>query len=97
VKYSNAPPYCDGEKGMIQPAMKVRGRDYLRIIYGPDYDLPENIDRLRQRGVGRKLSLAEHKFKLGFKTAVVQALFPRYSEVAQAGQQLIALGDCYKR
>ena len=56
-----------GEKGMIQPAMKVRGRDYLRIIYGPDYDLPENIERLRQRGLGRKFSLAEREFKLGFE------------------------------
>ncbi|MEO1601554.1 MAG: hypothetical protein AAFU49_13995 [Pseudomonadota bacterium] len=35
-----------GEKGLVQPAMKVRGRDCLRIIYGPDHDLPENIERL---------------------------------------------------
>ena len=56
-----------GEKGLIQPAMKVRGRDYLRIIYGPDYDLAENIERLRQRGLGRKFSLAEREFKLGFE------------------------------
>ncbi len=56
-----------GEKGLIQPAMKVRGRDYLRIIYGPDYDLPENIERLRQRGLGRKFSLAEREFKLGLE------------------------------
>jgi len=48
-----------GSRGLIQPAMKVRGRDYLRIIYGPDYDLPENIERLRQRGLGRKFSLVE--------------------------------------
>ena len=56
-----------GERGIIQPAMKVRGRDYLRIIYGPDYDMPENIERLRQRGLGRKFSLAEREFKLGFE------------------------------
>ena len=56
-----------GDKGLIQPAMKVRGRDYLRIIYGPDYDLPENIERLRKRGLGRKFSLAEREFKLGFE------------------------------
>ncbi len=56
-----------GDKGLIQPAMKVRGRDYLRIIYGPDYDLPKNIERLRQRGLGRKFSLAEREFKLGFE------------------------------
>ncbi|MEL6234617.1 MAG: polynucleotide kinase-phosphatase, partial [Pseudomonadota bacterium] len=47
-----------GEKGLVPPAMKVRGRDYLRIIYGPDYDLAENIDRLRRRGLSRKFSLA---------------------------------------
>ncbi|WP_371225382.1 polynucleotide kinase-phosphatase [Roseovarius sp. 2305UL8-3] len=56
-----------GDKGLIQPAMKVRGRDYLRIIYGPDYDQPVNIERLRQRGLGRKFSLAEREFKLGFE------------------------------
>lgn len=56
---------CD--RGIIQPAMKVRGQDYLRIIYGPDYDLTENIERLRQRGLGRKFSLAEREFKLGFE------------------------------
>lgn len=54
-----------GEKGLLQPAMKVRGRDYLRIIYGPDYDQPENIERLRQRGLGRKFSLADREFRLG--------------------------------
>ncbi|MEM6986724.1 MAG: hypothetical protein AAF499_09315, partial [Pseudomonadota bacterium] len=52
---------------LVQPAMKVRGRDYLRIIYGPDYDLPENIERLRQRAIGRKSSLAEREFKLGLE------------------------------
>ena len=56
-----------GEKGLIQPAMKVRGRDYLRIIYGPDYDLPEHIERLRKRGLGRKFSLADREFRLGLE------------------------------
>ncbi len=26
-----------GEKGLFQPAMKVRGRSYLRIIHGLNY------------------------------------------------------------
>ncbi len=56
-----------GERGLIQPAMKVRGRDYLRIIYGPDYDLPENIERLRKRGLTRKFQLADREFKLGLE------------------------------
>ena len=59
--------HVSGKKGLIQPAMKVRGRDYLRIIYGPDYDLSKNVERLRQRGLGRKFSLAEREFKLGLE------------------------------
>lgn len=51
--------------GLIQPAVKCRGREYLRIIYGPDYDLPENIARLRRRGVGAKRVLADREFVLG--------------------------------
>ena len=47
--------------------MKVRGRDYLRIIYGPEYDFQENIERLRRRGLGRKFSLADREFKLGLE------------------------------
>ncbi len=43
-----------GEKGLLQPALKVRGREYLRIIYGPEYDAPDNLSRLRARGVGGK-------------------------------------------
>lgn len=42
----------------IQPAMKVRGRDYLRIIYGMDYLQPEYFDRLKQRGTKMKRLLA---------------------------------------
>ena len=33
----------------MQPAIKCRGREYLRIIYGPEYLLPENLSRLRSR------------------------------------------------
>ena len=56
-----------GEKGLVQPAMKVRGRNCLRIIYGPEYDLPVNIERLRRRGLARKFSLADREFKLGLE------------------------------
>ena len=55
------------DRGMVQPAMKVRGASYLRIIYGPDYDSEENISRLRRRGLGRKFSLADREFKLGLE------------------------------
>jgi protein phosphatase len=54
-----------GARGLLQPAMKVRGRDYLRIIYGPEYDLPENLSRLRERGLGGKRALALREFALG--------------------------------
>jgi protein phosphatase len=50
---------------LIQPAVKVRGRDYLRIIYGPDYTLPANLRRLRERSLGLKRSLALREFALG--------------------------------
>ncbi len=55
------------EKGVVQPAVKVRGREYLRIIYGPDYLLPRNLDRLRARGLGAKRSLASREFALGIE------------------------------
>src|ERR1700733_6646876 len=54
-----------GGKGRIQPALKVRGSEYLRIIYGPEYDLPENLVRLRERGLGGKRALALREFALG--------------------------------
>jgi len=54
-----------GRRGFVQPAVKCRGREYLRIIYGPEYTLPENLERLRSRGVGRKRSLAMREFALG--------------------------------
>jgi protein phosphatase len=56
-----------GRRGVIQPAIKCRGREYLRIIYGPEYLLPENLERLRNRGVARKRSLALREFALGIE------------------------------
>lgn len=57
-----------GRKGMLQPAIKCRGREYLRIIYGPDYDRPENLDRLKKRGLGHKRSMAMREFALGMES-----------------------------
>jgi hypothetical protein len=54
-------------RGVVQPALKTRGREYLRIIYGPEYDLPENLDRLRSRGLSSKRSLAIREFALGIE------------------------------
>jgi protein phosphatase len=54
-------------RGLVQPAVKCRGRDYLRIIYGPEYTLPGNLERLRARGLGLKRSLALREFALGIE------------------------------
>jgi protein phosphatase len=56
-----------GRRGLVQPAVKCRGREYLRIIYGPDYTTEENISRLRNRGLGHKRSLALGEFALGIE------------------------------
>ena len=55
------------KNGLVQPAVKCRGKEYLRIIYGPDYDTQENLERLRKRGLGRKRSLALREFALGLE------------------------------
>ncbi|HET9478528.1 MAG TPA: hypothetical protein VFO72_04255, partial [Pyrinomonadaceae bacterium] len=54
-------------RGLVQPAVKCRGREYLRIIYGPEYALPENLERLRARGLSTKRSLALREFALGIE------------------------------
>ena len=56
-----------GRKGLVQPGLKVRGREYLRIIYGPDYTEPANLERLRSRGLGHKRSLAQREYALGLE------------------------------
>lgn len=56
-----------GRRGVAQPALKTRGREYLRIIYGPEYTEPANLERLRERGLGRKRSLASREFALGIE------------------------------
>jgi protein phosphatase len=56
-----------GRRGLVQPAVKCRGREYLRIIYGPEYTAPQNLERLRARAVGGKRSLAIREFALGIE------------------------------
>lgn len=55
------------KRGLEQPAIKCRGREYLRIIYGPEYTLPENLERLRSRGLATKRSLALRESALGIE------------------------------
>ncbi len=56
-----------GKRGLVQPALKCRGPEYLRIIYGSEYTAPDNLSRLRQRGLSRKRSLAIREFALGIE------------------------------
>jgi protein phosphatase len=56
-----------GPKGLVQPAVKCRGREYLRLIYGPEYTRPEHLARLRTRGLAAKRSLALREFALGIE------------------------------
>jgi protein phosphatase len=56
-----------GREGLVQPGVKCRGRDYLRIVYGPEYADPSQIGRLRGRSLGRKRSLAVREFGLGIE------------------------------
>lgn len=57
-----------GPKGLAQPGIKVRGREYLRIIYGPDYTEPANISRLRERNIAHKRSMALREYALGLES-----------------------------
>ncbi|MFC7924177.1 polynucleotide kinase-phosphatase [Streptomyces cinereoruber] len=57
----------DAKGRLVQPGVKVRGREYLRIIYGPEYTRPENLERLRQRFLGHKRSLALREYALGLE------------------------------
>src|SRR2546421_12613509 len=56
-----------GSRGFVQPAVKCRGPEYLRIIYGPEYTLPVHLDRLRARGLSAKRSLALREYALGLE------------------------------
>jgi protein phosphatase len=56
-----------GQKGLAQPGIKCRGREYLRIIYGPEYTAERHLSRLKARGLGHKRSLALREFGLGIE------------------------------
>jgi len=55
------------KKGLVQPTIKYRDREYLRIIYGPTYTETANIARMRHRGLATKRDLALREFVLGFE------------------------------
>ncbi len=60
-----ADPVTRGRHGIAQPGIKCRGPEYLRLIYGAEYTAAGNLDRLRERSLGRKRSLAASEFALG--------------------------------
>ena len=60
-------PIVSTGRGFVLPGVKCRGREYLRIIYGPEYLEPANLKRLQQRSLGRKSSLARREFALGIE------------------------------
>ncbi|MFD5818449.1 polynucleotide kinase-phosphatase [Streptomyces sp. NPDC127038] len=57
----------DAQGRLVQPGIKCRGREYLRIIYGPEYTRPENLARLRGRFLNHKRSLAIREYALGLE------------------------------
>jgi protein phosphatase len=56
-----------GRRGVVQPAVKCRGPEYLRIIYGPEYRSPEQLERLRSRNLSTKRKLARKELALGLE------------------------------
>jgi protein phosphatase len=73
-----------GPRGLVQPGIKCRGPEYLRIVYGPEYSAERNLSRLRSRSVGHKRSLALREFALG-----IEAL-----ERFTAGEPLYRVHEC---
>ncbi|MCW7946270.1 metallophosphoesterase [Streptomyces hygroscopicus] len=57
----------DPRDRLVQPGIKCRGREYLRIIYGPEYTRPDNLARLRRRFLNHKRSLAIREYALGLE------------------------------
>jgi protein phosphatase len=56
------------EDELLQPAVKCRGREYLRVIYGPEYTDAHRLERLKKRSLGRKRRLALAEFALGMES-----------------------------
>jgi len=53
---------------LLQPAVKCRGREYLRIIYGPEYMIEDNLKRLKNRSLSKKRNLALNEFALSVES-----------------------------
>ena len=53
---------------LLQPAVKCRGREYLRIIYGSEYLEQGHLKRLKKRSLDRKRRLALKELSLGMES-----------------------------
>ncbi len=80
-----------GKKGIVQPAVKCRGREYLRIIYGPEYTIPRYLEQLRSRGLSKKRSLAIREFTLGVEALERFVNFEPLSKVHECVFGILAL------
>jgi hypothetical protein len=72
----------------VQPGLEVRGREYLRLIYGPDYTEPQHLERLRQRALGtRPIGSTSSSSATVQRSSVASGSTPqsRWSGVARAG------------
>ncbi|WP_431916924.1 polynucleotide kinase-phosphatase [Micromonospora wenchangensis] len=65
VKPYAGPAARSARGSLLQPGIKCRGREYLRIIYGPGYTDPAQLTALRRRSLGRKRGLALREHALG--------------------------------
>ena len=79
------------ERGLATPAVKCRGREYLRIIYGPEYTREDQMVRLRKRTVGRKMALALREFALGVESLEQFVQHAPLRRVHQAAFGVLAL------
>ena len=80
-----------GERGVLAPALKCRGRENLRIIYGPEYTREDQMVRLRKRTVGRKMALALREFALGVESLEQFVQHAPLRRVHQAAFGVLAL------
>jgi len=58
---------ASGLHGPVQPALKVRGEEWLRGVYGSGYREPESLGPLRERSLGTKRARAIGQFALGIE------------------------------
>jgi protein phosphatase len=61
-------------RGYADPAVICRGPEYLRILYGPEYLLPKNLELLRSRDLGANRSFVSREFALGIESLEVFVL-----------------------